>query len=337
MLSYAYQNLQHQQYDEIKTEPFDNIQDLFSAILAIGVAGQVKQGLHKEYIEKTETLSSLRGKIDMASTIQLKMQRKAQLACEFDELSDNITLHQIIKTTLLLLIRSKQVKPSNKLKLKKVLLFFGGIDEIAPSAIRWDQLRYHRNNQSYRMLMNICRLVLDGLLLTTEKGEQKLATFLDDQKMSRLYEKFVLEYYRKHYPELKARPSQIAWDVDDDFYDFLPTMQTDITLTKGEKTLIIDTKYYGRIMQTIEQYSSRTLHSNNMYQIYTYVKNKDTGRTGNVSGLLLYAKTDEEITLDQDYWMGGNRIGVRTLDLNQAFGGIAGQLDKIAEGWKAGS
>lgn len=329
MLSYAYQNLQHQQYEEIKTESFDNIQDLFSAILAIGVAGQVKQGLHKEYIEKAETLSSLRGKIDMASTVQLKMQRKARLACQFDELSDNITLNQIIKTTLLLLIRSKQVKQANKLKLKKVLLFFGNIDEIAPTAIPWDQLRYHRNNQSYRMLINICRLVLDGLLLTTDKGDQNLATFLDDQKMSRLYEKFVLEYYRKHYPRLKVRSSQISWDVDDDFQDFLPTMQTDITLTKGEKTLIIDTKYYGKTMQTIERYNSRTLHSNNMYQIFTYVKNMDKEQTGHVSGLLLYARTDEEITPNQEYWMSGNQIGVRTLDLNLPFREIVRQLDGI--------
>ena len=179
--------------------------------------------------------------------------------------------------------------------------------------------------------MNICHLVLDGLLLTKEKGDQKLATFLDNQKMSRLYEKFVLEYYRKHCPELQPRASQIAWDVDDDIRDFLPKMQTDITLTNGEKTLIIDTKYYGRTMQTIELYNSRTLHSNNMYQIYTYVKNKDKDGTGNVSGLLLYAKTDEDIAPNQEYWLGGNRIG----ELNRPFGEIAGQLNEIAEGWMA--
>ena len=333
MLSYAYQSLQQKQYEQIKTETFDNIQDLFAAILAIGIAGQVKQGLHREYIEKEETLSSLRGKIDIPTSIKLKLQRKAQLACQFDELSENIELNRILKTTSLLLIRSNEVKKENKLKLKKVLIYFGHVDEIEPASIRWDQLRYHRNNQSYRMLMNICHLVVDGLLLTTEKGDKKLATFLDNQKMSRLFEKFVLEYYRKHYPELRARSSQIVWDVDDDIRDFLPTMQTDIMLTYSEKTLIIDTKYYGQTMQTIEQYDSHTLRSNNLYQIYTYVKNKDKNHTGNVSGLLLYAKTDEDITPNHDYRMGGNKISVRTLDLNRPFGLIARQLDKIVMVW----
>lgn len=50
-----------------------------------------------------------------------------------------------------------------------------------------------------------------------------------------------------------------------------------------------------------------------------------------VSGMLLYAKTDEEITPDQKYKMSGNRISVRTLDLNLDFERIKEQKDKIAE------
>jgi 5-methylcytosine-specific restriction enzyme subunit McrC len=68
-----------------------------------------------------------------------------------------------------------------------------------------------------------------------------------------------------------------------------------------------------------------------MYQIFTYVKNKDVSNSGNVSGVLLYAKTDEEIVPDNDYIMSGNRIGVKTLDLNSDFIEIAGQLDSIID------
>jgi 5-methylcytosine-specific restriction enzyme subunit McrC len=52
------------------------------------------------------------------------------------------------------------------------------------------------------MLLNICFFVLEGLMLSTEKGEYKMAAFLDEQRMSRLFEKFVLEYYKRHHPEL---------------------------------------------------------------------------------------------------------------------------------------
>ena len=74
-----------------------------------------------------------------------------------------------------------------------------------------------------------------------------------------------------------------------------------------------------------------TLHSGNIYQIFTYVKNQDKGNTGNVAGILLYAKTDEAITPDCMFNMGGNLIGAKTLDLNADFKAIAAQLDRIAE------
>ena len=45
----------------------------------------------------------------------------------------------------------------------------------------------------------------------------------------------------------------------------------DITLQRGEATLIIDTKYYGANMQ-VSQFGTRSLHSGNLYQISAYVQ-----------------------------------------------------------------
>ena len=50
-----------------------------------------------------------------------------------------------------------------------------------------------------------------------------------------------------------------------------------------------------------------------------------------MAGILLYAKTDEDITPDCMFNMGGNQIGAKTLDLNKEFPLIAAQLDKLAE------
>ena len=107
-------------------------------------------------------------------------------------------------------------------------------------------------------------------------------------------------------------------------------MKSDITLTYGENILIIDTKYYSQSMQTIELYNSKTIHSNNLYQIFTYVKNKDINKNGKVSGMLLYAKTNEDIIPNGEYMMSGNKIMVRTLDLNKDFKFITQSLNKIA-------
>jgi 5-methylcytosine-specific restriction enzyme subunit McrC len=50
-----------------------------------------------------------------------------------------------------------------------------------------------------------------------------------------------------------------------------------------------------------------------------------------VAGMLLYARTDEMIQPDAEYRMSGNRISVKTLDLNREFQVIANKLNAIVE------
>ena len=95
--------------------------------------------------------------------------------------------------------------------------------------------------------------------------------------------------------------------------------------------MIIDTKYYGRSMQS--QYNKSTIHSANLYQIHTYVTEHDKEGTGCVDGMLLYAKTQESITPDGQMKLAkGNIIYFRTLDLNQEFSEIKKTLDGFTQG-----
>ena len=137
---------------------------------------------------------------------------------------------------------------------------------------------------------------------------------------------------KRHYPKLSVSASQIPWSLDDGMDDMLPIMQSDIHLQRENTVLIIDAKYY--VSTTQVQFLKHTLHSNNLYQIFTYVKNREyqfNDINNTVSGMLLYAKTDELIQLDNVYKMHGNQISVKTLDLNLPFEQIADQMDKIVE------
>ena len=330
MLSYAFTTLNQNGFEDIATEEFDNLHNLFAAILSKGIGRQLKQGLYREYIAHKEQLSTARGKIDIPGAIQDRLAKRRVLTCEYDELSENNIFNQIIKTTVMLLLRHGRVDETRKTDLKKEMLFFSGVDMLDPAGIRWSFLRFQRNNRTYRMLISICQLIVEGMLLTTESGEQRLATFLDEQRMSRLYEKFILEYYVQEHPEVEASASQIPWALDDGIGTYLPVMQSDIMLTRDNRVLIIDAKYYAHTMQT--QYDVSTLHSANLYQIFTYVKNKAAGfgdQRHNVAGMLLYARTDEAIQPNSTYQMSGQRISVTTLDLNQEFQQIAAQLSNI--------
>ena len=291
MLSYAFTTLNQGGYEDVATEEFENIHNLFAAILAKGIGKQLKQGLYREYLNRKDDITVVRGKIDMPGTIRNRLSRKQVLTCEYDELSENNLFNQILKTTVMLLLRHARVDQEHKNDLKKEMLFFSNVDTIDPTAIRWAAIRFQRNNSTYRMLISLCQLILDGMLLTTDSGEFKLASFVDEQRMNRLYEKFILEYYIKEHPEIKTSSSQIEWALDDGVGTLLPVMQSDIMLSCGNKILIIDAKYYTHTMQS--QYEVQSLHSSNLYQIFTYVKNEaELKKDFIVSGMLLYARTD---------------------------------------------
>lgn len=328
MLSYAFRVLNERGYRDVATEQFDNAAELCAAILARGVAVQLKRGLDREYIPQTQALSSLRGKIDLAASIKTQSLMRKQLICTYDDFTVNSDLNRILKSTMELLLHA-DISGVRKKELRKRLVYFSDVDALDVHAINWN-IRYDRSNQTYRMLISVCYLVVKGLLQTDADGHTRMMAFFDEQRMCRLYEKFILEYYRREHPEVTARPSQIPWQLDDGFGDMLPVMQSDITLSRGNRVLIIDAKYYAHNTQA--QYDVHTIHSGNLYQIFTYVKNRDAewrDQPHEVSGMLLYAKTDERIQPDHVYRMSGNKISVRTLDLDCDFAGIRRQLDAI--------
>lgn len=119
MLSYAFQTLNQGNYDDLAVESFDEMYDLLAAILAKGIGIQLKQGLYREYINRQEELPVMRGKINMSGTIKNRLAHELLLTCDFDELSENNLLNQILKTTVMLLLKNAKVKAEYKDDLKK--------------------------------------------------------------------------------------------------------------------------------------------------------------------------------------------------------------------------
>ena len=62
-------------------------------------------------------------------------------------------------------------------------------------------------------------------------GSTKLMDFLDEQRMCRLYEKFILEYYRREFKnQITANASRIPWQLDNDENSMLPLMQSTMSI-----------------------------------------------------------------------------------------------------------
>lgn len=329
MLAYTFKALREGVYADMAGEDFENAEDLFGEILSLGLSHLLKRGLHRTYEEAHEDLVGLRGKIDMAGTIRYLLNKRQVISCVHDEFSVNNDFNRILKTTAEALLVTRKLERSGR-KLKRVLSFFGEVDTLDIHRIRWSELRYERNNQHYLMLINVCKFVIDGLLLDeAHSGNRRIrAMEIDEDKMASLYEGFIREYYARHY-DLHAMSKQIAWDVPNGTDEsLLPKMKSDVMLSDSSKTLIIDAKFYGSIMQEYwERFSIRNAH---LYQILAYVNNQQAFEPCRpVSGMLLYAKTSECAPEPAAWTIGGHDIAVQVLDLAKPFVDLSKQLDEI--------
>ena len=114
----------------------------------------------REYVSRTEARSSLRGKIEVTDSVKSQAILRRQLVCSYDEFSVDTTMNRVIKATVTLLVRS-DISKVRKKSLKKLMVFFADVREIDLHTVDWN-MRYDRNNRTYRMLMAVCWLVVEG-------------------------------------------------------------------------------------------------------------------------------------------------------------------------------
>ncbi len=328
MLCYAWENILRQQDEShLDTEAFDNIYNLLSFILICEVSKIIKGGFVKGYIDCTESLSLIKGKMDLDNTLKKQALVKRQIICDYDDFSRNIIMNQIIKSTMGILLICPELNKKFKKQFKILLRNFVNIEKIDLSNICWNRLTYNRNNKKYRLIMNICELVNTGLIVQEEKGRSKFATFIKDRAMARLYEKFILNFYKCELKDIKTTLPWINWQLDEPPKDsLLPVMKTDIELEGMGRKLIIDTKYYTNALSKSNFSETKKLISGNLYQIFAYVKNVEY--TGEISGMLLYPTVDYD--LNQKYKMSGNNIYVKTINLGEDFDRIKNRLLDIS-------
>ena len=327
MLAYAFRDLQEQSIVSIDPEEFDNIRELMAEIIIRGASYQLKKGLLRSYENYEDELATLKGKINISETVNKSSIIRRKLVCDYDEYTEDTLMNSILKSVMLLLIRS-DIKPEQVIELRRLVRYFGNVSEIQLVNVKWYALIYSRNNREYRLLMSVCRIICENMLHSTDDGDVRLVDF-SDSDLNKLYEKFILNYYVKHHSDMSPDAPKIRWNFTEKEDKMFPEMRSDIVLKNGGKKLIIDAKFYSHTTQ--QHYGKDSFHSHNLYQIFTYVMNEAAAFPGEVSGMLLYAKTKYDVITDkkEPVEICGKKFYVQSLDLSDNFNSICSQLDEI--------
>lgn len=325
MLAYAYQTLKLSEYKSIQVETFKNVEDLYTEILKLGIPVLIRCGLIKDYIRIDECSTVVRGKIDMNTSIKQNTLVNKKLVVIHDAFSEDILLNQIIKATLLYLIRSNTLTQANRRIFHGYLVYFSNVSDVELHVNLFKTISFNKQNIRYQFIIDICQFLIERVLFNNTSSDHFIHQTNDEQKLASLFEKFVYSFYKRETTYQVSRP-YIRWKVDDDYYEALPRMQTDIVLKANNKVLIVDTKFYSNNMSNRYEKGEEKHLSSNIYQIYTYVNNWVSTHDEQVSGMLLYARTSSAKQPNHHYKMNGNDISIVNVDMNQDFDGIKNSL-----------
>ena len=332
LLCYAWNKLDEKERIDVSIDDKTELLDLFAKVLITSSKLLLKRGIDKSYIDYEEEISGVKGKIEISQTLKRNLLFKQKTVCTYDDFSANIITNQILISTIYRLTRTKGIDPLQKMELAKLQKMFLGVDLIEIKGSHFKQIKLNRNNRFYGFVMNVCYLIYESTFPSEEKGKYKFSDFTrDDNKMNQLFEAFIRNFYRIEQRKFNTvKKETIKWQFqhqDIESYQYLPQMETDISLENEEQKVIIDAKYYRETMTT--NYDKERIKSSNLYQLFSYLLNQQDGseKTKTATGILLYPTIEKDYNLDFQY--NDHKIQIRTVNLDTNWRNISTRLKEI--------
>jgi 5-methylcytosine-specific restriction enzyme subunit McrC len=319
MLVYAWDVLDEAESLRIEAQDCTQLVDLFARVLHSGAESILRRGLDRGYLCRREVLAGIRGKLDLSSSIKANVVRHAKTICEFDELSHDVLHNRVLKSTIRRLLNVRDLSSELRDALAETYHRLQQISEVAITDRVFRSVQLYRSNRSYRLLMDVCRLIHQAKLTTEEAGEVEFRDFFrDERRMRRLFEKFVRNFYTREQTAFRVGRTTLKWQEvtgSEQCLACLPRLQTDVTLSSAERVIVIETKFVSQVL--LEHRGKWSIRSSHLYQLFAYLKNiaarMAQGRP--LAGILLYPSDSERP--DYEYCLHGHQVKVCTLRLNR--------------------
>lgn len=301
MYSYIWDKVDNDDYVNLDVSDDFESTNIYVELFLINIKKIIKRGLYKEYNNKNESLSIVKGKINFISTINNQTQKKGKLYCDYDELEENNIFNKIIKSVAIKLYRSSDITIDNKKKLNKVILYFNKVEYIELKEEHFKQLNFNKSNMYYFWMIKICELINKSQMLSETTGKYTFYNlFNSDDNMNMVFELFINKFYEHELSKNYTVKYQsiLNWNVTGGDKSLLPIMKLDTLIESKDETIIIDTKYYKNYFIT-NNFDKKELRSSHMYQMISYLNNIKSKEK--LRGILLYPKPFDENNIDEIY------------------------------------
>ena len=217
-----------------------DLPNLFAKLLSAGTRRLFRRGLDRGYKTLTDELIGPRGRLRLDRMVKQRTQLRGTAICDFDELTHDVLLHQVLKATLTNLARCLDVQKDARHELRLLVRQFHDVADIRLSPSSFRQIVVSRSDRVYSFLMRLCEFVFWSLMPDERGAATRFQRVLDDEvRMSAVFEDFLRNFYHLHRTEYRVRAERPEWYVSDATLNdltLLPRMVTDITLRHPRTT-----------------------------------------------------------------------------------------------------
>lgn len=230
MLKYLYSELNSKRFENLDITNISNIDNLYALVISHWASVIAKEGLYKEYVEVVnEELTSPKGQINIQQSIVMQTKSRGTLICSYDELSDNVYVNHILKGMLNSLLVDREICESIKIKIRKTMQMFNGVDSVDITKVHWKDIKYNNNNIRYKHLIELIHNTIN------ERKLVKQGVLNDDTRVYLLFKKQLVLWMRQEYGvENDVSLFEQPFDLDIE-------PQFEVKLNKTQKLVVIST------------------------------------------------------------------------------------------------
>lgn len=154
------------------------------------VAEAARYGLARAYVDREESLTTIRGRIAVDSQLAVRPGRAYPIECRFQEYNEDTDLNRVVKAAHAALLRVPQLHHDVALRLRhRARHFFGNVTSVQYSPATLPALRFSRLDRHWETAARIGQLILRQRSIRDDQGAIFGATFTID--MNRLFERFI--------------------------------------------------------------------------------------------------------------------------------------------------
>lgn len=248
-----------------------SLDDFYIRMYLDGVMSLVKRGLKSAYAAREGNLPYLKGKLLFNAHIRENFAHQERFYVAYDEFCIDRPEHRLIKAALLHLRNATQ-NMTNENLIRHLLAVFADIEPSRHCAADFSSVIITRQNREYADVMEWTKIFLQDQSFTPFGGATKAQPFL-----------FPMYLLFQEYMAKKMDEGLDGWTVEKQVKDrylfgkpdsFL--LQPDILLTKGDRVVIMDTKW-KKLNKTVKV-DNYGIAESDMYQMFVYAQKYLAGR-----------------------------------------------------------